>query len=490
MHTRKLTLFASLIVVALAGWWGYYSVHPAAAQDGALDWSEPKLLSNPEYSAGPPAIVADMAGNIHIIWAETPVDESQAGEGEALFYTRWDGTEWTAPIDVLVSPQGSTSGPELAITPDGMLHATWFGSQKSEILHARAPACCADDPRNWSQPESLGSQVLLSTAMVADDEGRLHVVYPTVDRAIIYRQSSDSGVTWPVWSEIPSGLRLDDEQPVYPRLTVDGKGRIHVVWTVIPLPGRAVMYSRSDDGGMTWREPEIIDTSARADYDDGYGPMLIDIEAVGDDEIHMIWDGAPTIERTHLWSSNGGETWSSMYNQIFPTVTGNGRSGWNDMQLDSAGNLHAISIHGNSNALHAVWNGTSWSAPEEIPTMGAAEFPRITITEGNLLHFVWSDKKTQIFTNWYVKRQLPAPKTSGVPLPTVEPSPTPTMIVVEHPVSTPTPQPTQTPVVRDWPQDTADMTQTNPGFSILLSIMPAIAIVGLVAIARFISQIH
>lgn len=485
MKRVGLFIVGFLFVFAVYFWEGSTSI--VIAQSGGVTWSQPVMFSNPETNAFPPTIIADMAGNIHLMWSQTVTENPPPGEGDTIFYTRWDGKEWTPPADVLLSPDGAAASPELAITPDGMLHAIWqTGGRTARVLYSHAPAYRAEDPKSWSYPISLGSPALdLSLAFAADAQGHLHAAFASMETFdVVYRRSDDGGKTWPVWVDVPGGLRLSDEQTSFPRLTVDGKGRVHMVWTVIPWPGRAVVYARSDDGGDTWNEPQVIDTFTRKDYRADYGPTVIDVEAVGDDEIHLIWDGAPTVERNHVWSADGGKTWSRI-SIVFPQVTLTGRSGWNDMEEDSLGNLHAVSIQPNDPPLHASWNGAAWSTPDLIPASGPKEWLRIAISQGNQIMVIWTDKTDDPYTNWYVLGQIDAPELATQPLPVPTPLPTATPLP-------PTPtsvyyRPTPPPFTVSLPEDvlTQSSLQVNPAFGAFVGVMATMLLIGVAFVVNF-----
>jgi hypothetical protein len=407
---------------------GNVEVASTLAQPGVVEWSEPIQLSSAGFRAGAPAIIADPAGNVHVLWSQMMSKYEQAAEGDTLFYARWDGKQWTTPIDVLVSPQGGAEFPDLAVTADGMLHAVWStGGSTSQLMYANAPACCADNPQAWSQPISLGSPVNLTTAIVADAQGRLHVAFGSLDGYhVVYRRSDDGGRSWPIWVDIPAGTLLDDELPAYPRLAVDERGRVHAVWSVLPWPGRAVMYARSDDGGNTWTEPEVIDSPTKTQYaSTNYGPTFIDVETHGKDEVHLIWDGAPTVERNHIWSSDGGRTWSTR-SPLFPEISQVGRAGWNDMALDSGGTLHAVSLGA---PVHATWNGVRWSDSSAVTQSEIGEWVRISASLGNQLHVVWINKVTEPSAVWYARGVVStAPAVAPQTLPTYQPNVMPTQL--------------------------------------------------------------
>jgi len=476
-----LRFISDSLVIALAVWLGWYwNTTSVVAQPDTVIWSEPIQLSNPEIQAWAPAIASDMAGNVHVMWSQTMTENAFFGEGDTLFYTRWDGEQWSSPIDVLVSPQDAAQWPNLAVTPDGILHAVWgTGGINGKLMYARAPACCANDARRWSQPVSLGMPVNLTTALVADEQGRLHVAFASLETDnIVYRRSDDGGITWPVWVEIPGGMHQNDEFTAYPRLAVDGRGRVHAVWTVMPWPGRFVMYARSDDGGNTWNEPQMIDSAGYADYTAEYGPILIDVEVHGEDEVHLIWDG-PQIERNHVWSVDGGETWAGPDLAFFPEISGGaGRSGWNDMVVDSAGTLHAVSILG---PLHASWSDGAWSRPTDIAQRnydGLGEHMQMALGLGNQLHVVWLDKNHSPFSVWYVRGETSAPAVAAQALPTLSPTSIPTSTPVATPTAVGSP-------VTETAQPKLDNTtlsdvSSNPMGMVVVGVIPALLVVGIV----------
>ena len=417
MFVRSIVRFfgAALVVLIFSTLLG--SGYSQAKQPSILEWDEPIPLSDPQVNSNAPAITTDSTGGVHVIWSQMMATENRPpAEGDTLFYARWNGETWTKPMDIMISPVDGIEWPDIAATPDGRLHVVWAtGGKNSRLYYASAPACCAEDARSWSKPVLLDMRILDAPAVLADPLGRLHVAYASQEtNDIIYTRSIDGGSTWSSPIQMPSGVVQEDEYSIYPRLAADDSGRVHLVWTNLPWPGRSIMYARSHDGGLTWESPHMIDSFNQNYRSESYGPIYVDVEAWGENQVHIIWDGPPTVERNHIWSADGGRTWSSR-SLLFPEITLAGRSGWNDMAFDSAGILHSVTL----GALHATFDGSSWSSTEVIapsdPSAIGCELLRIAIGLGNQLNVVWVDKDTTPFIVYYSHAQANAPELPSRP---------------------------------------------------------------------------
>ena len=388
-------------------------------------WSKPVRISTQGQWAGSPAVAADSRGVIHVMWSERDPTEQLAAEGSVLMYARFDGQNWTQPQDVLTSLQlGGTEAVQLAYTPNGLLHAVWgTGGSDSQLMYARAPACCADKATNWSKPVVLGLPMNLAPTFTTDNLGRLHIACASADSGnISYFRSDDSGTTWNVRREVQGKVRVGDETPAFPSIAVDRMGRVHLAWSMYPWPGRFVLYARSDDGGENWTDPQIIDRFDSNEYfSDAYGPILISVAATtspdGVDRVHLIWAGAPTVERNYIFSEDGGKTWSQQY-LVFPEITKAGRAGFNPMLMDSAGTLHATSF-----AYHSMWLGTGWQSVSTIfNLLSSAEQQVSVLSLGNQLNVAWQDKWPDAAipgTVSFAYGIASAPRSSPQPLPEV-----------------------------------------------------------------------
>ena len=118
----------------------------AAHAQSNMGWSEPAILFADMVNSYKSSLVADQFGAAHLIWA-VPDDAT-------YYYSRWNGEEWTTPIDVIAIPgDGELVGvPELVAASDGKLHLFWA---LENIMHSWAWADAADSARAWSTPEVI-----------------------------------------------------------------------------------------------------------------------------------------------------------------------------------------------------------------------------------------------------------------------------------------------------------------------------------------------
>lgn len=452
---------------------------PAAANPG-VTWDDPVRLSDPNIEAGQPALAVDLSGVVHVVWSQTErVTLRPVGEGDTIYHSSFDGENWSRPIDIIVAGEGlAAQFPEITVTPNGYLHLVYSTSGTiSALMHTAVHVSQARDIYAWSRPSAVASPAQGQHTFVSDSRGYLYLAYADFyTKNINFLMSKDNGETWGREVEVSAGLQRPDEFGIYPRLAVSESGRIHLVWNVLPWPGRLAYYAHSDDEGQTWSEPWLFDSSANSAYRQGFGPIVPDIQTDGGNQVHILWDGAPTVERNHIYSLDDGDTWSQP-TIVFPELSETGRAGWNEMAFDADGILHAVSIIG---PLHASWDGLGWSASQDIAVRaytGDGEMMRIKVGLGNQLHVLWLDRNLSPFTVWYVHGQSGA---ASVP-PAAIPDPLPQTAAVG-------PTPTTTPVLPD-PSPTIDFGEPeentrpySPGVAIALGVIPALLIIATAAV--------
>lgn len=306
-------------------------------------WSEPLNLypvqNNQEDKQllglpGLPAIAIDKEGNSHVLWSEALAPQLP---GTALFYVRWTGSRWTKPLEVLrasgnssflepteESPQfspnsGISQAQEPALIAVGeQLHAVWSGGYSGEVHYGRAKIDNTT-PSEWSEPQPLPAPASAPSSccptIVADAWQRLHVVYAVPlneERGLYYTRSEDGGTTWSEQEIIFNAEAAGWAQVSHPRLAVDKQGVIHVVWVRAGLSGNfpfnSIYYARSTDDGQSWSNPLSLAGGA-------YNWPLLAINEdplQGDNnQVHVLWQEISEISS----SSKEGEQWHHRYSE-------------------------------------------------------------------------------------------------------------------------------------------------------------------------------
>lgn len=422
--------------VATAALLALWSVSQATAvrADGA--WSQPFELGNDEFGWFPD-VAADPQGAIHVIWGSgsrnpDAAPDSPESSRDLLRYRALRDGQWSPMSDVAFTCVGGyTVRNSIAAGPGGQLNA--LVRSCFDVTAVRAFAPDAASARAWSEPQRLGSSYY--NALAVDSAGTLHALYNegvfgAPDDAgllseIFYRRSTDGGQTWSVRTNLATMPGGDERMQV----AVDARDRVHVVWDHgsdwylgLDAPGHGV-YRRSDDGGLTWKEPLLLGVDA--------GPTVQTTLAVTPEGNPLVvYRSAESSELYYQQSRDGGDTWTA--GEQIPGVLARGPNERGldrySMATDSAGRVHLLMAGlpaGSAAAipmlLHLTWDGQQWSAPEVISaTLNRPMWPRTVVSGGNTLHAVWFSYTDESGWGerrvWHSSRALEAPSIPPAPL--------------------------------------------------------------------------
>lgn len=407
----------------------------SAAESNMMSWSPPVQI----YAAakvGRPRLLADYDGSAHVVWDATSYD---APEGSlAIYYSRCNST-CTSPVDVLIGPDGRDAiYPEVALDPAGRLYATFLSAGR--LYLAAVDADRAQDPSAWSPPvdiSGISTSIVSPTGLIVSEMGDIRVAFAGQD-GVYHSSSSDFGRTWsaasPIYRPPPNTV------PHFARLTADRRGRLHVVWSLIPtpdgLPVQGVFAAFSDDEGSSW-------SSAQQLSGVDYGEPTI----VADDQgsVHVAFNARVGIGgKYYTMTSDGGLTWSSPLD-VGIRHDGTGLNGHPNVAFDSSGGLHLV---GGGNSLWLVERSAqSWGTPADLTrifselsgvSLGYSERPDVAVAGGNRLHLVfWDDSGDNERRMWHTTRSLDTPEATvaeRVRMPvTAAPSPTQRVSIIASP---------------------------------------------------------
>lgn len=461
----------------------------------------------------PPYLVADRNRTVHAFTSQ------MIGEDRpqlVIVYRQWtlEGG-WTDPVDILMSPEGEARLYGAFLDEAGMMHVMFFGGDdwSANIYYSRAPAASAGRAQAWSKPRLVGESANApsSAALAGDEKGNLVIIYHgDIEGNGVYAiHSSDAGDSW---SE-PTPIFLTYDYQLWPsglQMHMGQSGWLHAVWYVINPKGHNVSahYTRLEVASMQWREPMELDEGVG--IDSGMGIRYASVIEYGGEVVVMYNNGIPpTGVPPAYWvrlSRDAGQSWTPRQ-RPFPLHIG--RNGDVSLVVDSNDVLHVLfsnriptTINGVYAAFggmfHSEFSGYSWSEPDPVSASGAGmststdpETPfyswfeaRAVISQGNVLLATWRvDPGEEPQGVWYSYTILDAPELPVEPLPTVLPTTSPTL----EPTATPA-APTQTPrpklVLADIDDVGTGTTPDNPGFPVVVGVIPVVLLIVVVIILR------
>lgn len=244
----------------------------ARSSDGGRSFSEPLNLSNTPAGDGKGRLTRRF-------WHNGSLD-LVLGQGGQLFaaWTEFEGALWVSrstdggqsfspPLRVVGQGVGAPArGPSLAVDPAGVIYLAWaVGEDPAANIHF---AKSTDQGASFSPPRPI----LISDAhadapkIAVDGKGILHLVYaqspagPLQRYYIYYSRSSDGGRTFEQPREI-AGPQTGLVSVHFPALSVDEANNLYVLWELyfsgVPHP-RGLGFTYSGDGGLTFAPASVI----------------------------------------------------------------------------------------------------------------------------------------------------------------------------------------------------------------------------------------
>lgn len=420
--TYSFIIFSILFLILFAA--------SAGAQDFSIDWSEPELLFlvTDGLRSNYLSSLYDRASTVYVWWATFSAiadDTSTDLPKSRTFHSQNIANEWRSPVDVMIWPDAGRMT-SVVIDDDGILHAF---SATNCLNYTTAPQDQAMSARGWNNNGCLDGTGLSFPSAVMTTDGTIYVVYSTLGNHS-YRliKSNDRGVTWSSYLTI---LEEEEDFLLDPMLTIDQEDRLHLVWSIGQAPDAyppsGVFYTRSDDGGISWKTPFQF-----GGLDEGE-PAI----AVFDDEVHVLWNGdAAKRGRYYRYSPDAGETWSTVEVLTPPSDLG-GKGGLQRppaIVVDNLGNVHVL-LHEQEELYYAKKSEIGWSPKERLynPELmkGVEIFGiRLAITEGNLLHAMYilesydrsitEDRRNHIWRVFHQYKEIDALNELPTPWPTSE----------------------------------------------------------------------
>jgi hypothetical protein len=243
----------------------------AQSSDGGRTFGDPLNLSN--SSAG------DGKGRLtRRYWHNGSLDLARAPEGHLYAaWTEYEGLLWfsrstdrgssfSAPLHIAGNDAKPTRGPSLAVGAEGAVHLAWtVGEDEEADIHV---VTSVDQGRSFGEPRMVAGDGHADAPKIAvDGKGTVHLVYaespdgPFGHHHVRHTRSHDGGRTFEKPREISNPHTEGLGSAHFPVLSVDGEDKLYVVWELASRRGghpQGLGFTHSSDGGRTFASPSVV----------------------------------------------------------------------------------------------------------------------------------------------------------------------------------------------------------------------------------------
>ena len=429
----KSILWGSSIVILLLNQIPFSNI-----QQINIHWSDPQPLSSAYELSVDPELVSSSDGNVFAFWSGKRLNQEVA-ETSAIFlsHTLSGNTgRWTAPVDLFLSPNHQdVHSPRAIFDLQGNLHL-FFSARNATtafgpIYHTWVPYRAVDDLRKWAPLEEIAVGTYQGDPAV-DQHGNIHFVFADVShgRGICHGIFTAPKFSWRETSCIPTPSTVrEEEAEVRPRIVIDGKDTLHVVWVIddysklsrLRYTGRAIYYAASIDDGMQWDNIQAIEEiDSRTVEQAAIQPEWPRIALDDRDRLHIIWISGKDMFRWHKWTGDNGLTWSSSEIAISVPYY----NGWMGVIADNRSGIQLVSA-GRGGVWYASWSyWGGWSKPTNILSESSDDAHYVSVAAvSDELVAVWQTTRADISTEvrqiYYSRASIPFISRRVMPMPEI-----------------------------------------------------------------------
>lgn len=328
------------------------------------EWSRYENITQSTLNVSQSVLTSDSYGGIHLFWVYEEQEGSDQG-GDRIYYSRWDGKQWSSPVDILVSEAGVIGSIAAQFDQSQKLLLAWTDLSSNKLYFSSADYSKAINSREWSPPKAISDAAKLydSVELAVGDDGVISIAYSipvNEERGIYLTQSVDFGANWSEPVQVADALENNWVFVNSPQLHISDNKNYQIVFTIQDLPLKAdqktLYIVRSENGGKSWDIPQLMN-----EYPVSWTEM------VGNEKsLYLVWqenyeDSSILISEV---SSDGGQTWVSA-NPIlnFDTVSNPAR-----LVMDRTGNLNLVQFardqFGRFILNHWILDGNIWYISE------------------------------------------------------------------------------------------------------------------------------
>ncbi|HEM48639.1 MAG TPA: hypothetical protein ENO27_00375, partial [Caldithrix sp.] len=282
------------------------------------EWGAPQEISTAVFQAMNPALAADQSGNIYALWQQQD-DTSTYKERDALFFSKFNGTSWSAPVDV-TGYDFDNGEASINVASDGTVFIVW-NTDGDDSLEAVFTKNSADGGDTWSDAVQLsaGHAELRDQSdagravLAAGSDGKMVAVWANKPNTAYAKMETFcniyNGSSWSEPALVSDSSRVINDR--FPSVVVDSQDSIHILIQDYESNANRFlkMHTKAWDDAE-W--PAAADTIVNRGFQTSYPFMVID----ANDNIHVTFrrkaQDALTVswENAYTMSSDGGKTWT------------------------------------------------------------------------------------------------------------------------------------------------------------------------------------
>lgn len=422
-HSRLL-LFFILILLLLP-----YAV--SGQSDEEMAWTQPTFMGPGWF----PSLTIDATDTVHLIWSggSTSVNRGERFGNEelidSLIYAKIPPVGTPNPfVDVVVAGEGGyTVRNAIDVDSEGTLHTLF----RTYVQHdyVQAPSNVADDAWQWINQVTLSSDSSYYLDLLVDSNDIIHTVssvqstnlkklnleiegnvsselleeYPCLFCSdLIYRRSADGGRTWSSFVNLSDTFEGSERQDIFE----GADGRIYISWSEgfdwVINDGQSVdvRFVYSDDQGLTWSEPIILDGGDAPDK----SPTQFELTEFGEGALMGIWRYNQDRDNRIYFqiSTDSGQSWAEPQPVPYLLATGYNSLDKYELLTDYQGIIHLFAV-GYDEATqigpavyHMEYRQGRWLRPVRLfydPDIDQPEYIQAEVGPLNDLAVTWFTRK-------------------------------------------------------------------------------------------------
>lgn len=318
------------------------------------------LFSLSTYAQSPIMAQKDRLGKIKMT-KTTPVFESTLNfTGEVAEYAGERGADIIIGGTVYDLQSNSSFMQRTYMFPDGSISAVWTRGTTPTSYPERGTGYNYFDGSSWGPaPTERIEPVRCGWPNIAPygPNGEIVCAHTGGTAGLIFSHRENKGTG--AWTQFYLVGPAGHENLLWPRMITTGENNeiIHIIALTAPVANGgteymgldgALLYSRSDDGGITWNPENIIIDGTGSEYTNGWsGDTYAWAAPMGETLAFVAWDGIK--DGIVIKSTDSGNSWERILfyasgtpffdNSVVQTIYGGG-DGYNAAAIDETGKVH------------------------------------------------------------------------------------------------------------------------------------------------------